>query len=116
MDLIGLLFVLFAMAPFLYLRYRLMRSRPSDDAAIESLMKARRLRAVAVRRDTNYWRYWSRGRLFTLSNVARIYVVLGEEPGGTQHEIAIAFDNWPPSRGELQILGERQIEPHNVAT
>jgi hypothetical protein len=115
-DLIGLLFALLVVPPILYLRYRLMRSRPSDDEAIESLMRARRLRAVAVRRDTNYWRYWSRGHLFSLRNVARIYVVLGEDPGGTQHELAIAFDNWPPSRGDLQILGERTIEPPNASS
>lgn len=70
---------------------------------------------VTVTRDDNYWRYWATGRLFSLSNLARIYVLVGKDPNGATHEIHIAFDNWPPSKGELQVLRELQV-PEDVQT
>ncbi|WP_435008507.1 hypothetical protein P12x_005714 [Tundrisphaera lichenicola] len=92
-----------------YLRYRLTKSRPADDQAIDDLMKARRLQTVSVTRNDNYWRYWLRGRLFTLSNCARIYIAVGDDPEGSRREIHLTFDDWLTHKGEPQILMEREI-------
>ena len=102
--------VLCGMALVVYLRYRLTKSQPSDDQAIDDLMKVRGLRKVAVTRSDNYWRYWIRGKL-SLSNCARIYVVVGEEPDGREREIHVAFDDWSLRRGELQVLLELEMPP-----
>ena len=83
--------------------------RPADGQAIDELMKVRRLRTVSVTRNDDYWRYWLRGRLFSLSNCARIYIVVGEDPEGSRREIHVAFDDWPPRTGDLQILMEHEV-------
>jgi hypothetical protein len=83
-------------------------SRPSDYEAINDLVAGRGLRTVSVSRDDAYWRYWLRGRLL-LSNCARVYVVVAEAPGGARQEIHVAFDQWPPSTGGVQVLLERDL-------
>lgn len=100
--------------PILYLHYRLRTSRPSDGEAIDALLNGRQLRKLSVTRNNNYWGYWVRGKVFSLSNLARIYVVVGEDQGGSRHEIHIAFDNWPPSKGQLQVLQERHMSQRDV--
>lgn len=91
----------------LYLRYRLTSPRSSDFEAIDELMNARCLRLLTVTNENNYWRYWIRGRLL-LSNCARIYVILAEDSTGKRREIHVAFDQWPPASGTLQVLLERE--------
>ena len=102
-------FVAFAglAALVLYLRARLLESQPSDYRAIDVLLAARGLRPIAVTRDDDYWRYWLRGRL-SLSNCARIYVAVGEDPDGARRELHVAFDPWQLGTVEADVLLERE--------
>lgn len=95
----------------LYIRHCMRRARPADSQAIDDLIKARHLRVISVKREDDYWRYWSRGWLFSLSNCARIYVVVAEASAGQRRELHVAFDDWPPKTWDLQILMERELPP-----
>lgn len=108
----GLAVFVCGFALVVYFHHRMRRARLSDYHAIDDLMKARGLRAISVTRNDNYWRYWLRGRMFSLSNCARIYVIVGESSRGPRREIHVAFDDWPPASGELQTLEEREMPPH----
>jgi hypothetical protein len=73
------------------------KARASDYAAIEEFAAARSLRIISVCRNDNHWRYWLRGKL-SLSNVARVFIVVVEPAGVGRRELHIAFDDWRGSR------------------
>jgi hypothetical protein len=103
-------FILFAVLGVLIISLRLwlLESRPSDYVAIDALLATRGLRPVTVIRQDDYWLYWLRGHL-SLSNCARIYVVLGEAPGGSRRELHVAFDTWPLGTVGGDVLLEREV-------
>jgi hypothetical protein len=76
------------------------------------MMRRRGLLTVSVTRSDNYGKYWIRGN--GISNCARIYAVVGEDPDGTRREIHVAFDDWPPNHGQLEILMEREVPREDV--
>lgn len=88
-----------------YVRYRFTRSRLTDFQVIDSLMLVRGLSRISLRKDTNYWRYWIRGR--NLSNCARIYIIAAQEVSGAKREIHVAFDDWCVRPPRLQVLLEK---------
>ena len=106
-NVIGPVLVLCAVAGVFSLRSRLLESAASDPEAIDDLMKSRQWRLIEATRDDNYWRYWLRGN--GISNCMRVYVVLGERPGGELREVHVAFDPWnTPARRGIQVLLERE--------
>ncbi len=98
---LGPLIIISLMGFVLYYRSWMLKSRSSDDQAIKEFIAARRWRMVSVDRNDNYWRYWIQGK--GISNCSRIYIVVAEEPGGVQHEVHVAFDEWMHN-SDLQIL------------
>ena len=101
---LGPLVVISLMGFVLYYRSRMLESHSSDDQAIKDFVADLGWRMVSVERNDNYWRYWIRGK--SISNCSRIYVVVAEEPGGVEHEVHVAFDQWMRA-GDLQVLLEK---------
>jgi hypothetical protein len=91
MEYIFPVIVLGVLVVAVYLRARMSRSRESDFEAIERFAESRDLRVVDMSRNDNHWRYWLRGK-FTLSNLARVFVLVAEDRNGVRREIHLAFD------------------------
>ena len=82
-------------------------SRSSDLAAIDAFAASKALRVISVTENGNHWYYWLRGKLL-LSNLARIFVVVGEAVDGSRRQIHVAFDPLSSSK-ELKVLLERAL-------
>src|SRR5262245_44366995 len=91
----------------LYLRRRWSRATASDFRAIRAYAQSRNLQILEIVQSGNHWRYWLRGNLL-LSNVARIFVVTVENPGGQRRKLHVAFDPIGGSR-ELKLLQEKPV-------
>ena len=84
---------------------RILKSRPSDYAAIETFAASKGTKVISIKRNDNHWRYWLRGKLL-LSNISRIFIVTVEASDGARREFHLAFDPLGSSGG-LRVLEER---------
>ena len=80
------------MAGLKYQRSGVPKGDPRDLAKVKEIVSSRGLRVVSIAHDVSPWYYWIRGN-FRVSNVARIYVALGESVHGERRTIHIAFDD-----------------------
>ena len=97
--------ILSVLAVVVYVRRRMSRSRKSDFESIERFASSRSLRVVEISQNDNHWRYWLRGK-FTLSNLARVFVLVAEDADGVRHEIHLAFDPLSGSK-DPRVLQEK---------
>jgi len=97
------------MATLKYQRSKAPKADQQDLAKVNEIVSSKGLRVVSIAQNVSPWYYWIRGK-FLLSNVARIYVALGESVQGKRRTIHIAIDDGIFGRSkDAQVLLEKDV-------